>query len=54
MIDVDVVEADGRLAQQDLALAGLADLDLFPFEDLSGPPVSWKRMAWLRMAILSG
>ena len=32
MIDVDVVEAHGRMADQDLALAGIADLHLFPLE----------------------
>ena len=36
MIDVDEVEAGGFLAEPDLAGAGLADLDLFPLQDL-GP-----------------
>jgi hypothetical protein len=34
MIDVDEVEAGGFLAKADLAGAGLADLDFFPFQDL--------------------
>jgi hypothetical protein len=34
VIDVDEVEARGFLAQPRLAGAGLADLDLLPFEDL--------------------
>jgi hypothetical protein len=34
MIVVDEVEAGGFLAKADLAGAGLADLDVFPFQDL--------------------
>ena len=36
MVDVDVIEAGGFLAKADLPWAGLADLHLFPVEDL-GP-----------------
>ena len=32
VIDVDVVEAHGGMADQDLALTRIADLRLFPFE----------------------
>ena len=34
VIDVDEVEARRLLAQPDLAGAGIADLDLFPLQDL--------------------
>src|SRR5688572_15389094 len=34
MIDVDEVEARGVLADPDLAGAGIADLDLFPLQNL--------------------
>jgi hypothetical protein len=33
MIDVDVVQADGLLAQPYLARSGLPDLNLFPVQD---------------------
>ena len=38
VIDVDEVEPDRRLLDLDLAGAGLADLDLLPFEDF-GPAI---------------
>ena len=36
LVGVDVVEPDRRVAEPDLALAGLADFDLLPLQDL-GP-----------------